>query len=95
MKRLFLKDKLRIILKFSNPCLSVDKHLHASLMKQIPLATKSLRHKDTQSKENQLNKLSIRQLTDSDFVTLWLNNFLLNCYLFYIVFGSAEWNMRI
>jgi len=53
MKRLFLKDKLRIILKFSNPCLSVDKHLHASLMKQIPLATKSLRHKDTQSKENQ------------------------------------------
>ena len=40
-----------------------------SLMKQIPLATKSLRHKDTQSKENQLNKLSVRQLTDSDFVT--------------------------
>ena len=53
-------------------------------MKQIPLATKSLRHKDTQSKENQQSKFSVHQLKDSDFVTLWRNNFLLNCNLVHI-----------
>jgi len=51
-------------------------------MKQIPLATKSLRHKDTQSKENQISFVNL-----SDFVTLWRNNFLLNCFLIHIVFG--------
>ena len=35
-------------------------------MKQIPLATKSLRHKASQSKQVHYFNLSVRQLTDKD-----------------------------
>ena len=64
-----------------------------ALMRLIPLATKSLRHKDVHrrfrfiGKVKKINKISLVNL--SDFVTLWRNNFLQTCYLFHIVLYLA------